>query len=161
MSELVSPVEILPATWRDVRPLYRLEKRCFPIDFWPVWDIFFALVLPYTVCLKAVRGEEIVGFVIAERRSLTNEDWIASIAVDADYRQCGIGSKLLNECEAQLTAERIRLSVRETNVSAIRLYKRLGYVPARKWRKYYKDGQDALIMEKKRENANIPRKWLV
>ena len=43
---------------------------------------------------------------------------------------------------------RMRLSVRKSNERAISLYERRGYVQVGQWPRYYRGGEDALIMEK-------------
>jgi [ribosomal protein S18]-alanine N-acetyltransferase len=42
----------------------------------------------------------------------------------------------------------VRLSVRVSNESAIRLYLKLGYNKFGYWPSYYQDGEDALVMQK-------------
>jgi len=60
----------------------------------------------------------------------------------------GIGAALLNACEQQLQVERIRLCVRYSNTPAIRLYQQQGYTRIDAWRRYYQDGEDAIVFEK-------------
>jgi ribosomal protein S18 acetylase RimI-like enzyme len=43
---------------------------------------------------------------------------------------------------------RVRLTVRESNSSAIALYRVNGYQQVKRWRKYYKGGEDGIVMEK-------------
>ena len=141
-------VEIVPANWRDTLTLHQLEKLCFPLDSWPLLDIIAALTFPNMVRLKAVQGPHIVGFVLGDYRPSEELAWIASIAVHPDHRGRGIGAMLLQKCEAELTVPHVRLSVRISNEHAIRLYKHSGYRVVSNWPKYYKGGEDALVMEK-------------
>ncbi len=127
---------------------HKLEKLCFPQDAWPIWDVFAALTLPSTVRLKAAHGEQFIGFVIGDRRPRQKISWIATFAVHPDYRGQGIGTALLERCEQMLNTPRVRLSVRMSNEPAIRLYKRYGYRVVGTWPRYYKGGEDALVMEK-------------
>ncbi|HUF40285.1 MAG TPA: GNAT family N-acetyltransferase [Anaerolineales bacterium] len=139
-------VRIEPLRFRDVIAVYRLERRCFPLDFWPVLDVVLALVYPRIVRLKALAGERLIGFVMGERE--WGAGWIASFGVDPDFRRRGIGSELLRAVEAELDTEVIRLCVRVSNTEAIRLYERFGYRPIETWGRYYRGGEDALVMEK-------------
>jgi ribosomal protein S18 acetylase RimI-like enzyme len=148
MSPLPAPACIVPATWRDVFAIHRLEKVSFPLDAWPIFDSFAALVLPKTIRLKALAGEALVGYVLVDLRPREGIAWIASIAVHPDYRGQGIGTALLDECERLAGLPRTKLSVRVSNEDAIRLYRRLGYLPVGSWRGYYRGGEDAMIMEK-------------
>jgi [ribosomal protein S18]-alanine N-acetyltransferase len=136
------------ATWRDAFAINQLEKICFPIDTWPLLDIIAALTFPNMVRLKAMDGSHLVGFVLGDYRPSEKLAWIASIAVHPDYRNRGIGTALLKKCEEKINAPLIRLSVRISNEDAIRLYKQKGYRVVSSWPKYYKGGEDALVMEK-------------
>ncbi|MCB9134907.1 MAG: GNAT family N-acetyltransferase [Anaerolineales bacterium] len=141
-------IEIVPANWRDTFALHQLEKICFPLDSWPLFDIIAALTFPNMVRLKAVQNTHIVGFVLGDYRPSEDLAWIASLAVHPDYRNRGIGGDLLRQCEAQLNVSQVRLSVRMSNGAAIKLYKNSGYHVTGNWPKYYKGGEDALVMEK-------------
>lgn len=128
--------------------MHQLEKICFPLDSWPLFDIIAALSFPNIVRLKATDGSRIVGFVLGDHRPFDDTAWIASLAVHPDYRNQGIGADLLQRCEKELKTPRVSLSVRISNEAAIRLYKRHGYRVVSNWPKYYNGGEDALVMEK-------------
>jgi len=145
-----SPVKILPATWRDLGALQHLERMSFPKDSWPLWDLIGILTLPEIVRLKAVLDGRMVGFIASEYRSKEQADWIATIAVLPGYQQRGIGAVLLNACEERTSGLNIRLCVRASNLAAIRLYERSGYHHLRTWSQYYHDGEEAIVMEKRR-----------
>jgi ribosomal-protein-alanine N-acetyltransferase len=145
-----SPVKILPATWRDLGALQHLERMSFPKDSWPLWDLIGILTLPEIVRLKAVLDGRMVGFIASEYRSKEQADWIATIAVLPGYQQRGIGAVLLNACEERTSGLNIRLCVRASNLAAIRLYERSGYYHLRTWSQYYHDGEEAIVMEKRR-----------
>jgi ribosomal protein S18 acetylase RimI-like enzyme len=138
----------LPATWRDFRSIYALEKICFHRDAWPWIDVLAALTFPETVRMKAVIGEEVVGFVFGDRRRRQKVGWIASIGVHPDMRRKGIGYLLLEACEKEVETPRIRLALRPSNLGAKQLYLKAGYVEVDHWDRYYANGEDAIIMEK-------------
>lgn len=142
-------VEIASASLWDLWQIYRLEKACFPMDSWSVWDIFFVLTLPNVIRLKAVDAGRVVGFLVAELKPGKDLAWIATFGVDPACRQQGIGSALLQTCERGLRTRHVRLSVRIGNDPAIRLYRHFGYQVSDTWPAYYKGGEDALIMEKR------------
>ncbi|MFQ5616039.1 MAG: GNAT family N-acetyltransferase [Anaerolineales bacterium] len=143
-----SAISIQPATWRDMGAFRQMEKLCFPMDAWSVLDIAAALTFPNTVRLKAVKDEAPVGFIVGDRRPSQNMAWIATLGVHPGHRRRGVGSALLYECEDLLDSPRIRLSVRISNESAIRLYKHWGYQVVGTWPRYYNGGENALVMEK-------------
>src|SRR5687767_15353128 len=59
------PITILPATWRDWRGVYTLEKACFGRDAWGGLELFLVLT-GSSVRLKAMAGERLVGFVVGD-----------------------------------------------------------------------------------------------
>lgn len=140
--------KIVPANWRDLGELRKLEKECFPLDAWPLLDLIAVLSFPNVVRLKATSQGQIVGFVAGEQRTGEKVAWISTIGVFPAFQRHGIGSALLNACEKALGAPRIRLCVRVENTPAIQLYKMLGYQQVGKWVTYYQDGSDAIVFEK-------------
>lgn len=145
-----SPVSIELANWRDLGALRRLERVCFPQDAWPLIDLVGVLTLPDVVRLKAVADGDMVGFIAGDVRPSEHLAWIATLAVLPEFRGRGIGSALLQACEARLEVPTIRLSVRMSNQTAIHLYRASGYERVGIWPRYYQDDEDALVMEKRR-----------
>ena len=140
--------EILAATWRDLRPIATLEKLCFGKDSWPWVEILAALTLPGTIRLKAEQAGAIIGFVIGDRRARKDLGWVASIGVHPSHRRRGLGRRLLDACEQKLGTKRVRLSLRRSNEQALALYRLVGYSQVGVWPEYYRDGEDALVMER-------------
>lgn len=143
-------MEILSANILDLNSLRAVEQVCFPQDAWPLLDLIAVLTFPNVVRLKAVEAGKMIGFVAGDPRPGDGFSWIATIGVLPEYRNKGYGRALLESCEAQLTTPAVRLSVRIGNENAIRMYKKAGYSIYDRWRRYYSDGEDALIMEKRR-----------
>ncbi len=149
MLESNSAFEILPANWRDLFALRRLENECFPEDAWPLPDLFGALTLPGILRLKAVVQGEMVGFVAADTTRSRELNWIITIGVSAAHRRKGIGLALLKACEERLHARAFRLCVRRSNQPALQLYQQTGYSTVDVWKGYYSGGEDALVLEKR------------
>jgi ribosomal protein S18 acetylase RimI-like enzyme len=143
-------MEIIPANLLDLNALRHVEKICFPKDAWPLLDLIAVLTFPGVIRLKAVEDGQMVGFIAGDPRPSEGFSWIATVGVLPEYRGKGYGRALLEACEAQLTTERVRLSVRSGNEEAIRMYNQAGYIPIDRWTKYYDDGEDAIIMDKKK-----------
>lgn len=141
-------MDILPATLRDLGPLRRIEQACFLKDAWPLLDLIAVLTWPEVVRLKAVEDGQMIGFIAGDPRPSEHLAWIATISVLPEYQRRGTGRALLRECENRLTLPRIRLCVRVSNESAIRLYQHEGYLAMDTWREYYNDKENALVMEK-------------
>jgi len=145
-----SPYVIEPAGIRDLGALRRVEQICFPLDAWPLLDLIGVLTFPAVVRLKATCDGQMVGFIAGDVRSSEGLAWIATVGVLPEYRGRGIGAALLEACEARIPLKTIRLCVRRSNETAIRLYERFGYTRLGEWTRYYHDGETALVMEKRR-----------
>ena len=73
----------------------------------------------------ALDGAKMVGFLVAFQQE--DKVWMHQIAVDKNYRNKGIASKLINRLEDNLSNITIEFSVKEDNLNAIRLYESIGY----------------------------------
>ncbi|MFL7891988.1 MAG: GNAT family N-acetyltransferase [Anaerolineales bacterium] len=143
-----SAAVIEPATWRDLNALRRLEKICFPQDLWPLFDLVGVLTFPGVIRLKLVQQGEMAGFIAADVKRHEDLAWVSTLGILPEYRRRGLGSQLLRTCEDQLHVSRVRLSVRASNQPARQMYAKLGYVQYGVWKRYYSDGEDALVLEK-------------
>lgn len=128
----------------DLDQVVEIEKGAFPDPY----DRFTFVQL-----LELDPG----GFLVAERDKLlgyvagvtdNEEAMIYSIAVAEESRRTGIGGELMR---AELDyfskkANRVYLQVSVKNPAAISLYKRFSFVELGTVRKYYRNGDDALIM---------------
>ena len=141
-------VVITPATWRDWRSTRAFEKRCFGRAAWSALDVAAALTIPNTVRLKAEFENQMIGLVVGNQRPSQQVAWIATIGVHPQYRRRGLGRRLLRTCEKALGMSRIKLTLRISNHAALSLYQKEGYRQINTWRKYYANGEDALVMEK-------------
>jgi ribosomal protein S18 acetylase RimI-like enzyme len=97
-----------------------------------------------------VVGKEMAGFVGGDPHPSEGVGWIATIGVHQAYRRQGIAAALLAACEDSMGLPLVRLSVRRSNEIAARLYRVHGYLLVDVWKSYYFDGEDALVLEKKR-----------
>lgn len=148
-------IKIIPASILDLHALRHLEQVCFPKDSWPLLDLIAVLSLPGVIRLKAVNDAKMTGFIAGDPRPGEKLGWIATIGVLPDHRGTGIGRALLEACEQQMLMPRIRLSVRQSNYEAIRLYEKAGYRAVDHWLRYYNDGEDALVMEKRTQETGL------
>jgi len=142
-------LQIVRATWRDVRALVQLDRRCFkPIDAYAWYEFLNLCVWPGLITLKALQDDRIVGFIAGDPRRQDGHTIIVTIAVDPDYQRRGIGERLLREVEARSVLPRLQLMVRKSNLPALHLYRKLNYAIVETWPRYYEDGEDAYVMEK-------------
>jgi len=129
------------ATKEDIKSIKTIENRCFS-DFWTEKMLLESLD---NGCIMVVidLGEKIAVYaVIYPSGDITN------IAVLPEYRSLGYGKILVAEIikQAQFNnIERIFLEVRSSNNIAIKLYEKCGFKLISCRKRYYKDGEDALI----------------
>lgn len=136
------------ADWRDLGALQQVEKECFGDQSWTLLDLIGVLTLSGVVRLKAVHAGRMIGFAAAEAKAADQAAWISTIGVLPAYRRQGVGAAMLAACEARVSMPRMRLCVRASNWTALRLYETQGYVRVGVWQQYYENGEDALVLEK-------------
>ncbi len=141
------PVE--PASWRDLFALHALEKACFQEDAWPLVELLGVLTFPGIVRLRVVDGSELVGFIAGDPRRSEHTGWVMTLGVLPGWRHRGIASLLMDACERRMGMPVVKLTVRRGNQAAVRLYEKLGYRQVDIWSKYYHNGEDGLVLEKK------------
>ncbi|HID20699.1 MAG TPA: GNAT family N-acetyltransferase [Methanophagales archaeon] len=94
--------------------------------------------------------DRIIGFVGGAIRS--GHGHISGIAVDKEYRMKGVGKRLLKAVDVDFLADgldRVTLEVRKSDTGAIRFYEKQGYKRLYIAKRYYADGEDAIVHEKK------------
>jgi ribosomal-protein-alanine N-acetyltransferase len=148
------PVEIRRLAYADLPQVIAVERRAFPTP-WSLAMFVLELSKPNGICLAAWHsaaeggeGEDrLCGYLICSRYDTV---WhVMNVSVDPAERRTGIATALLDglveridDLDAPFTLE-----VRVSNVPAIRLYERFGFLTAGVRRRYYADNhEDALIM---------------
>ena len=150
---LTRPVSLVDATVRraeraDLLEVLRIERACFS-DPWP-YDAFEGLV-DEPAFLVAEREGAVVGFVVADATPNHGRDigHVKDLAVHPDARGEGVGRALLRSALARLRSVGVaivRLEVRESNAAARSLYADEGFEPMRRATRYYRDGEDAIVL---------------
>ena len=139
-------IEIRRLSYPDLPQVTVIERRVFPTP-WSLAMFVLELSKPSGICLAALAGERLVGYLICSRYDTV---WhVMNIAVDIDYQRKGLASALLAELYERVEDEHARftLEVRPSNHVAIHLYEREGFRAAGMRRRYYQDnGEDALVM---------------
>jgi ribosomal-protein-alanine N-acetyltransferase len=140
-------VEIRRLRLADLGDVEGIEQRAYQTP-WSRSMFASELAKPTSICLGAVEGERLVGYVINSRYV---DAWhVMNVAVDPDHQRRGVATRLLERL-FELTADDARrgytLEVRVSNTDAIRLYEKLGFERRGTRRGYYTDNrEDALIM---------------
>ena len=96
-------------------------------------------------------GKKPLGFLLLRERGIVNSPYVASLAVAADVRGQGIGTKLLTFAEGRAATldPHIFICVSSFNVGARALYERLGYAVVAELKDYVIEGASELLMHKR------------
>lgn len=143
-------ITIEDASIKHLDRLYEIEMECFTRETFTKQQIAQLLANPNSVSLIAKGDNKIVGFIIG---MLSIEDnmligHVLTIDVSPSHRRKGVGIKLLHEIEKifkDKQARICRLEVREDNVAALNLYRKLGYKKVAKLEYYYGEAHGILL----------------
>lgn len=104
----------------------------------------------------ALHQNEVLGFL--ELRTTFDVSEIDFIGVDLAFRRLGIGKHLVSNAAQHAIkskSAKVLLEVGETNAAAIALYKELLFEPISTRKNYYRDGENAIIMERAISAASV------
>ncbi|RAN39954.1 hypothetical protein HY26_14320 [Hyphomonas sp. GM-8P] len=121
------------------------EDDRFPVRTWR------RLLRGQSMAYVAISDGEICGAAVYLYRTGTKAARLYSLTVAPDHRGKGIASALMAAGEADAArrgCNRVRLEVRQSNATAIRLYERHGFRVMAQLPSYYPDGETAARMEK-------------
>jgi [ribosomal protein S18]-alanine N-acetyltransferase len=139
-------LDIRRLTYADLPQVIAIERRAFPTP-WSLAMFVLELSKPSGICLAAVNGDSLVGYLVCARYDRV---WhLMNVAVDDRRRRQGLASSLIERLFelADGPSEQYTLEVRTSNDPAIKLYERFGFRSAGRRRGYYHDNrEDALIM---------------
>jgi ribosomal-protein-alanine N-acetyltransferase len=142
-------IKVRPMTEADLDNVLAIETASFTVP-WKREHFVSELEAHHSFPFVAVEDEIIVGYVCL--MSLFEEAQILDIAVDARMRGKGIARLLLEHAISvarEKFAELLSLEVRVSNIAAIILYEKCGFVRTGLRQKYYEGRENAVLMEKK------------
>jgi ribosomal-protein-alanine N-acetyltransferase len=130
-----------------VDEVYEIERETFS-DPWSKASFLSSIAEPSNHYLVAIVDGSIVGY--CGYWGIAGEGYIYNVAVKPSHLRQGIGLKMLEQLIMQAVSRGITsltLEVRQSNESAINLYKRLGFTEAGTRKDFYtKPLEDAIIM---------------
>jgi ribosomal-protein-alanine N-acetyltransferase len=140
-----SGVRVRRLTYGDLPSVLSIERRSFPTP-WSLAMFVLELSKPSGICLAATADDGLTGYLVCSRYA---DVWhLMNVAVAPETRRQGIATMLMQRLFEQAGDDaRFTLEVRTSNDEAIAMYRRFGFRPAGRRRRYYHDnGEDALIM---------------
>ena len=137
-------MKITPLQNKHISAVAEIERACFP-DCWgeQTWRSFFSRSDFFG--FVAEEGDKVLGYVCGT--SLFEDSELLRIAVRIEERKNGLGEKLLCSLIEEAKnkgAEKMFLEVRESNVSAIKLYEKLGFIKLSVRKNYYEGVENAI-----------------
>ena len=139
---------IVPMTAAHLPQVAALEKICFPADPWSEALFRDALECPDAILLLAEgEGGAVLGYAVLS--AVLDEGNLDNIAVAPDCRRRGVADALLSALTAfgREHLSVLMLEVRASNLPAIALYEKHGFVPVGRRKNYYNTPkEDALLM---------------
>lgn len=150
MSSEALRIEIRKLQEEDIEPLSRIEAETFSMP-WSAQDFRDLLNRDYCTYLVALAEGKVAG--CCGMTTICGEGNIDNVVVAEPFRNRGIAQTMLEELmrmggEAGVTA--YTLEVRVSNMAAIHLYEKLGFVSEGiRPRFYEKPTEDAMIMWKR------------
>jgi len=116
---------------QDLDRIVTIEKNCFlPPQTYSKKQLHYLITKANSLTLVECINTELRGFIIVLLRSGSTTAGIETINVDPSHRGKGIASRLLHSISENLTyrgLKNIKLEVSMGNISAIQLYKKMGY----------------------------------
>ncbi len=138
---------IRPVGKEDAALLAELDARCFTRDAWPASEFESSMNSFCRYFIAELEGRPVGSAGCITLPGIQGE--ISTIGIVPEERGRGLSrpllERLLAECEAEDIPE-VFLEVRPSNAPAIALYKKYGFTGAGLRKRYYSDGEDAVIM---------------
>ncbi len=147
-------IRIRPIQKQDFDQLTLIEFESFTDPYSKELFQFMAGTQPDQFLVAIEKKEEtvsILGYAVADidKKMQFQVGHILSIAIGRQFRRRGIGTRLLSKLINVLKSKgcsRVVLEVRVSNDVARSFYQKLGFREVKRSRRFYDDGEDALVM---------------
>jgi len=144
----------------DLDKVMRINQTCLPENYSP--DFYMDLYdrFPATFIVAEEDGK-MVGYIMCRIESgffgfatgSAKKGHVISVAVSPEHQHKGVGKTLLQKAiknmQSIYKAKECYLEVRVSNIPAVRLYRKLGFMIKRTLHGYYADNESAYMMTKK------------
>ncbi len=113
---------------------------------WTIKQLESECSSPLSISLVLIINEQVLGYLFIQ--VIGDEAELLSIAIKSDYSRRGAGSFLWQEGLSALKEKNVRtvfLEVRENNITAQQFYKKHGFICCGLRKRYYSDGENALL----------------
>jgi ribosomal-protein-alanine N-acetyltransferase len=141
-------ISISVMTHNDIEQVLKIEEQC-NLSKWSKKDYKKELVSENSIALVAKQNQNIVGFLLA--RTTSAESDLYNIGVLENHQKKGVGGLLLKKFLLIGQKRNVRsfwLEVRESNLNAIKFYRKYGFREIQKRNNFYsKPSEHAIVMK--------------
>lgn len=151
-------INVRSPTVDDLNAIVSINRKSLPENYPVAYFIDLIRTWNQTSCVAELDGK-VVGYIILRletqrsffsKSSDFSKGHIISVAVLERARRLGIASKMMIDVIDKTTSiggiESIELEVRESNIGAINLYFKYGFIKSKILNRYYADGENAVLM---------------
>ncbi|MCC7431652.1 ribosomal protein S18-alanine N-acetyltransferase [bacterium] len=129
----------------DIEEIVEFEEENSPLPW--TYNSFLGELYKDSYALVLEKEGEIAGYAVCWQ--VLDEFEVGLIAINKNFRGEGLGQKFmvfLIELALENNCELVNLEVRESNIPAIKLYKKLGFEVVGLRKNYYANNENALLM---------------
>ena len=138
---------VRPARVEDTPAVRRLEQQLFGVDAWSAALVSSALTGPGRHAVVVEEQETVIGYAVTA--TVGDVVDLERIGVDPGHRRHGVGGRLLAGVLPEAgEARRMLCEVSAANTDALRFYADAGFAEIDRRRRYYRDGSDALVLQR-------------
>lgn len=135
-------------TKRDLLEIEKISNQRFGNESWTKAQFESSYSLDSSIFLVAFEKEKLVSFLIGQ--DTVDSINILLLATEKEFEKKGFAGALVEALAERFKGKKLWLEVKESNSFAIKFYQKNGFKPVYTRKKYYKDGENAIILE--REN---------
>lgn len=127
----------------DLKEIFAISKQQFQEESWTYEQFKSSFNSPSSIFIVAKKENKIISFLLA--MDLIDSINILLVATENNFKKQGFSTELINNLKK--LNKPIWLEVKESNFPAQNLYKKCGFINKYTRKKYYSNGEDALIYE--------------
>lgn len=134
------------ATGADAAAVHALETRVLGTEAWSEESVREELTGPRRAAVLACVAEAVVGYAVTASAGDVVD--LQRIACHPDHRRMGLARLLLATVLERAEGERVLLEVSADNEAGLAFYAAEGFSEIARRGRYYRDGSDAVVMER-------------
>ena len=145
MKLTTKPINISFKTFdvQDIDDVLAIEQLAYRAP-WSREKFIQSLNNPNTLAYLILKDNQVTGYSVALRTADSAD--LLNICIHPDEQQQGLGQQLFDEQLRVLDIKEVFIEVRTYHYKALFFYKKLGFEAINRRKKYYSDGEDAIIL---------------